>query len=67
MKPLPEIPQPDPAIQILLSAIVESRAALSTQIEELKVDFSLLPADVQMIRERMWEMEGRVSKPGPDP
>uniref|UniRef100_A0A803KDP9 L1 transposable element RRM domain-containing protein n=1 Tax=Xenopus tropicalis TaxID=8364 RepID=A0A803KDP9_XENTR len=54
-----ETPEPSPSE--LLSAIIESRTATTSQLEEIKVDISLLRHDLQNIRERTTEVETRVS------
>ncbi|OCT69158.1 hypothetical protein XELAEV_18040467mg [Xenopus laevis] len=52
----------DQSVQLLLNAITDCRAALSSKIEEVKTDLSLLRADLQTLRERTTEAEQRISR-----
>lgn len=51
----------NPDTQMVLEAIHACQTSLTTRIEEIKVDISLLRQDAQRTRERVTEVENRVS------
>lgn len=54
-------PGPSPDTEKVLAAIHACQTTLTTRIEEIKVDISLLRQDAQRTRERVTEVEQRVS------
>lgn len=46
----------------ILAAITDCKTSLTTKIEEIKIDISLLRQDFQKLRGRVTETEGRISR-----
>lgn len=57
----PEQTDTNPDTQKVLAAIHACQTSLTTRIEEIKIDISLLRQDAQRTRERVTEVENRVS------